>query len=94
MMIKSLLYLITMLSVFFMPEAFSAGLDAGIQATSDLKSSAYKWLGVMASGYIIFNILMAYLGRKGWGDVAMSVLYCAIAGGAVLLGIYAWGIWG
>lgn len=94
-MIKSLLYLITMLSVFFMPEAFCAGgLDAGIQATSDLKSSAYKWLGVMAGGYIIFNILMAYLGRKGWGDVAMSVLYCAIAGGAILLGSYAWTIWG
>ena len=58
-MIKSLLYLITMLSVFFMPEAFCAGgLDAG------------------------------------WGDVAMSVLYCAIAGGAILLGSYAWTIWG
>lgn len=90
----SIFYLIALLSMFFVPEAFAGGgLDSGIQATSDLKSSAYKWLAIVATGYIIFNIVMAYIGRKGWGDVAMAVIYCAIAGGALALGIYAWGIW-
>ncbi|MBI0006997.1 conjugal transfer protein TraC [Gilliamella sp. W8126] len=93
-MIKPLLYLVTICSMLFMPEVVLAGgLDSGIQATTDFKASGYKWLAVVASGYIIFNIAMAYLGRKGWGDVAMAVLYCAIAGGAVALGIYAWSIW-
>lgn len=89
----SIFYLVVLLSMFI-PNAFAAGgLESGIQATSDLKSSAYKWLAIVASGYIIFNIAMAYIGRKGWGDVAMAVIYCAIAGGAISLGIYAWGIW-
>lgn len=89
----SIFYLVALLSMFI-PDAFAAGgLDSGIQATSDLKTSGYKWLAVVATGYIIFNIVMAYIGRKGWGDVAMSVLYCAIAGGAIALGIYAWSIW-
>ncbi|WP_439295214.1 TrbC/VirB2 family protein [Lonepinella sp. BR2882] len=84
--------LIAMLGCLFAPDALAGGLDAGITATSDLKSSAYKWLAVIAGGYIIWNVIMAYLGRKGWGDVAMAVLYSAIAGGTIALGEYAWGL--
>lgn len=85
--------LIALFSMFVSPDVFAAGgLDSGITATSDLKSSGYKWLGIVATGYIIFNVVMAYLGRKGWGDVAMAVMYCAIAGGAIALGDYAWSL--
>ncbi|MDG6896378.1 conjugal transfer protein TraC [Volucribacter amazonae] len=85
--------IITLLSTLISPDVFAAGgLDSGITATSELKTSAYKWLAIVATGYIIFNVVMAYLGRKGWGDVAMAVMYCAIAGGAIALGDYAWSI--
>ncbi|HDX1088229.1 TPA: conjugal transfer protein TraC [Pasteurella multocida] len=85
--------MVALFSMFVSPDVFAAGgLDAGISATSELKASAYKWLAVIATGYIIFNVVMAYLGRKGWGDVAMAVMYCAIAGAAIALGDYAWGI--
>lgn len=81
------------LFLFFSPDVLAAGgLDAGITATSELKAKAYKWLAIVATGYILFNVVMAYLGRKGWGDVAMAVMYCAIAGGALALGTYAWSI--
>jgi hypothetical protein len=89
---RSKTFLIILLAMFI-PEVFAAGgLDAGIQATSDLKMSGYKWLAIVATGYIIFNVVMAYIGRKGWGDVVMAVMYCAIAGGALALGSYAWSI--
>ncbi|OOS02501.1 hypothetical protein B0188_08655 [[Haemophilus] felis] len=79
--------------MFVSPDVLAAGgLDSGVQATSEFKSIGYKWLAILSTGYIIFNVVMAYLGRKGWGDVAMAVMYCAIAGGAVALGDYAWGI--
>ncbi|MFC1118072.1 conjugal transfer protein TraC [Pasteurella multocida] len=85
--------MIALLSMFVSPDVLAAGgLDSGVQATSELKTTAYKWLAIVATGYIIFNVVMAYLGRKGWGDVAMAVMYCAIAGGAIALGDYAWSI--
>lgn len=85
--------MIVLLSMFISPDVLAAGgLDAGVAATSELKTKAYKWLAVLATGYIIFNVVMAYLSRKSWGDVAMAVMYCAIAGGAIALGDYAWGI--
>lgn len=87
------IFAVAFLSLFLSPDVFaSGGLDSGINATSELKNSAYKWLAVVATGYIIFNVAMAYLGRKGWGDVSMAVLYCAIAGGAIALGNYAWSL--
>lgn len=77
-------------------DAFAAG--GGLQAAStqaeQIKTWAYSFLGIAAVGYIIFNVLMAYLGRKGWGDVAMAVVYAAIAGGSLAVGVWAWGIWG
>ena len=85
--------MIALLSMFVSPDVLAAGgLEAGVTATGELKSTAYKWLAIVATGYIIFNVVMAYLGRKGWGDVAMAVMYCAIAGGAIALGDYAWSI--
>lgn len=77
-------------------DAFAAG--GGLQAAStqaeQIKTWAYSFLGIAAVGYIIFNVLMAYLGRKSWGDVAMAVVYAAIAGACLVLGSWAWSIWG
>lgn len=87
---------LAVLSMFISADVFAAGggLNAATTEASNIKNWAYKFLGVAALGYIIFNVIMAYVGRKGWGEVFMAVVYAAIAGGAIALGEWAWGIWG
>lgn len=87
--------LIACLAMFVSVDAFAAGgLDSATTEATEIKEWAYKFLGVAALGYIIFNVIMAYVGRKGWGEVFMAVVYAAIAGAAIVLGEWAWGIWG
>ncbi|WP_109427004.1 conjugal transfer protein TraC [Aggregatibacter kilianii] len=78
----------------FAPDVFAGGLDEATSQASSIKTWAYKFLAVIASGYIIFNIVMAFVNKKSWGDVFMAVVYAAIAGAAVVLGSWAWSIWG
>lgn len=88
--------LIACLALFVSVDAFAAGggLNAANSEANNIKNWAYKFLGIAAIGYIIFNVIMAYVGRKGWGEVFMAVVYAAIAGAAIVLGEWAWGIWG
>ncbi|HDR1845263.1 MULTISPECIES: conjugal transfer protein TraC [Pasteurellaceae] len=88
--------LIACIALFFSIDAFAAGggLNAATSEASKIKDWAYKFLGVAALGYIIFNVIMAYIGRKGWSEVFMAVVYAAIAGAAIVLGEWAWSIWG
>ena len=88
--------LIACLAMFVSVDAFAAGggLDAANTEATNIKNWAYKFLGIAAIGYIIFNVVMAYVGRKSWGEVFMAVVYAAIAGAAIVLGQWAWGIWG
>ncbi|BFU61214.1 TPA: conjugal transfer protein TraC [Haemophilus influenzae] len=88
--------LIACLAMFVSVDAFAAGggLNAATTEATNIKNWAYKFLGVAALGYIIFNVIMAYVGRKGWGEVFMAVVYAAIAGAAIVLGEWAWSIWG
>lgn len=88
--------LIACLAMFVSVDAFAAGggLDAATSQAENIKTWGYRFLGVAAFGYIIFNVVMAYVGRKGWGEVFMAVVYCAVAGAALELGKWAWGIWG
>ena len=90
-----LVALITCLAMFVSVDAFAAGgLSSATNEANKIKDWAYGFLGVAALGYIIFNVIMAYIGRKGWGEVFMAVVYAAIAGAAIVLGEWAWGIWG
>lgn len=91
-----LLALIACLAMFVSVDAFAAGggLNAATTEATKIKEWAYKFLGVAALGYIIFNVIMAYIGRKGWGEVFMAVVYAGIAGATIVLGEWAWSIWG
>ncbi|HHF3500194.1 conjugal transfer protein TraC [Haemophilus influenzae] len=87
--------LIVCLAIFTSVNAFAGnGLNAAETEASNIKDWGYRFLGLAAVGYIIFNVVMAYIGRKGWGEVFMAVVYCAIAGAALELGKWAWAIWG
>ncbi|EIO8946027.1 conjugal transfer protein [Salmonella enterica] len=39
--------------------------------------------------YLLYNIAMAFMERKSWGDVGMALVYCTLAGGAVVGGTWA-----
>lgn len=88
--------LIACLAMFVSVDAFAAGggLNSATTELTNIKNWAYKFLGVAALGYIIFTVIMAYMGRKGWGEVGMAVVYAAIAGATIALGEWAWRIWG
>lgn len=74
--------------------AAGGGLNEATSQMNNIKTWGVSFLAVLAVGYILYNIGMAYLGRKGWGEVAMAVIYAAIAGAATTLGAWALGIWG
>lgn len=88
--------LIACLAMCLSMDAFAAGggLNAANTEANNIKSWAYKFLGIVAIGYIIFNVIMAYVGRKGWGEVFMAIVYAAIGGASIVLGEWAWSIWG
>ena len=85
---------VLIIAMFTSTDVLASGLDTATSEATKIKEWGYKFLGVAALGYIIFNVVMAYLGRKGWGEVAMAVIYAAIAGAAIVLGEWAWGLWG
>lgn len=69
--------------------AEGGGLEKGTNALSTIKTWAYSFVGVMALCYILYNVCMALLERKSWGDVGMSIAYASIAGGCILAGEFA-----
>lgn len=67
--------------------AFAAGgLSAGTNALTEIKFWLFTIIGVGALCYLCYNIGMAFMERKSWGDVGMAGLYCSIAGGALVGG--------
>lgn len=68
---------------------FAGGLDSGTSALNEIKTWLYGFVGVMALCYILYNVCMALMERKSWGDVGMSIAYAAIAGGCLLAGEFA-----
>ncbi|KAB7715130.1 conjugal transfer protein [Plesiomonas shigelloides] len=69
--------------------AAGGGLSAGTNALTDVKTWLYTFIGVAALVYLLYNILMAFMERKSWGDVGMALGYCALAGGALIGGEWA-----
>ena len=92
-MIKSA-FLLMLVSVFMSNAALAAGgLDTGTSALNDLKSWLFTAVGVMALIYLLYCCAMAFMERKSWGEVGMALVYCALAGGAVVGGTWALGLW-
>ncbi|EAT0039945.1 conjugal transfer protein [Salmonella enterica] len=54
-----------------------------------MKTWLFTFTGVGALVYLLYNIVMAFMERKSWGDVGMALVYCTLAGGAVVGGTWA-----
>jgi hypothetical protein len=51
-------------------------------------------LGAVCFVYLIYNVIMALAEKKQWGDVLMALGKVAVAGAVIVLGEWAWSIWG
>jgi len=88
-----LLPVFALCSLMLVDPAF-AGLQKANTALEEIKTWAYAILGIGIFCYIMYHIVMALINKGSWSDVMMAVVYSAIAGGAIALGEWAWGIWG
>lgn len=88
------------LSAFFMLALVSAdpayaGL-ASLDKSTDALDQILTWLHtfVIAGSllYITYLVVMAIAEKKAWSDVMMGLAYCAIAGGVVMGGTWATGL--
>lgn len=84
------LFLLTFVAV----EPAFAGLAKGKSTFEEIKVWVYSMLGVGVFIYVMYHIIMAMAGKMQWSDVFIAVGYSALAGAAVVLTTWAWGIWG
>ncbi|HFD6165577.1 TPA: TrbC/VirB2 family protein [Salmonella enterica] len=83
------------ISVFFIctivstPAFAGGGLNAATSALTDIKVWLFGFVGVGALCYLLWCIGMALAEKKQWSDVGMALVYCTLAGGAVVGGSWA-----
>lgn len=68
------------------------GLDAATNALTEIKVWLFTFVGVAALVYLLYMVLMVLMEKKLWSDVAAALGYCACAGGALVAGAWALGI--
>lgn len=93
---KAARYVLAMFAMCFVNFAFAAGggLAAATTQATTIKTWAYGFLGVCVFIYLIYLVIMALLDKRQWSDVAVGVGYVAIAGAIIVLGEWAWSVWG
>ncbi|EAB9751978.1 conjugal transfer protein [Salmonella enterica subsp. salamae] len=77
---------------FMMFSGFAAaggGLGSATNALANVKTWLFGFVGIAALVYMLYCIAMALMERKSWGDVGMALVYCSLAGGAVVGGTWA-----
>ncbi len=79
---------------FVLVEPSYAGLQKANTAMEEIKTWAYGILGLGIFLYIIYHMAMAFMNKGSWADVVMALAYSAAAGAALVLGDWAWTIWG
>jgi hypothetical protein len=88
-------FFLTCMGLLFANFAMAAGgLDAATTQATTIKTWAYGFLGVCVFIYLIYLVIMALLDRKQWADVLVGVGYVAIAGAIIVVGEWAWSVWG
>lgn len=86
---------IAAVGMFFFNFAFAAGgLDEATTQATEIKTWAYGFLGVCVFIYLIYLVVMALLDKKQWADVLVGVGYVALAGAIIVMGEWAWSVWG
>jgi hypothetical protein len=87
--IKSALGAFFICAVISTPAFAGGGLDAATDALTTIKTWLFTFVGVAALVYLLYCCGMAFAERKTWSEVGMALIYCALAGGAVVGGTWA-----
>lgn len=74
--------------------ASGGGLNEATDALNGFKTWLYGFLAVASLVYICFQAGMAMADKIAWADVGMAVGKVAAVGGILVVGQWAWGIWG
>jgi hypothetical protein len=83
------------LGAFFVDPAYAlGGLDEAKTIADDIKTGLYALVGVVALIYLIYLAAMAFTEKKTWSDFGWGVVHISIAGAALALGTWAWGLFG
>ena len=72
----------------------AGGLEEATDAIRTFQVWLYGFLAVGSIAYLIYNVILAMLDMKQWGQVLVDVGKVALAGGVVVLANWAWSIWG
>ena len=95
LLMKNQKFIIALFLAAFSPLVIaSGGLDAGTDAISEITGWLYIIIGVISSGYLIYNFGMAYFDKIPWNDVLIALAKVAAGGGSLVAATWAWSIWG
>ena len=81
--------LILFVGAFLTAVCHAGGLQSGTDALTQIKTWLFAFVCLSALVYLLYMVLMALTGRKQWGDVAMALVHCALAGGTLAGGTWA-----
>lgn len=91
---RNVFLLLALLALFFPMVASAQGLDAASSALDEFRVWAYGFLAIVVLVYILYKVMMAFLEKQSWGDVAVGLGYVALAGGIIVAAEFMWAIWG
>lgn len=92
---KTMRFILAFISMFAVQYAMAGGgLEAAKTEATNLKVWGYALLGILVFLYLMYHVAMALMDKKPWADVVMAVVYVAAAGAVLVVGTWAWGIWG
>ncbi|MGR2997562.1 TrbC/VirB2 family protein [Vibrio vulnificus] len=70
----------------------AGGLDKATNTAQEIQSWMYIITGVACTANISYLCVMAKLGKKQWNDVIMSIGQTALAGGAISIATWSYGL--
>lgn len=75
--------------LIFSNSVLAAGLDAGTDAATNIKTWIFTILGISALIYLAYCIIWAFMEKKSWNDVGVALVQVICAGGALAGGNWA-----
>jgi hypothetical protein len=70
------------------------GLDQATDAASDFQVWFFTFLGVVATIYMSYQVMLAMAEKQQWSDVLSALGKVVLLGGSPALAIWAWGVFG
>ncbi|EPN0316289.1 TrbC/VirB2 family protein [Vibrio vulnificus] len=74
------------------PAFANGGFSKATDVAEDIKVELYAFLGVVVFIYLMYNVIMAKLGKQQWSDVLIALGHVALAGGVIAGATWAWNI--